>query len=209
MDRTLLLGAGMALLVTLSGCSALLGEDLTFAASKATIDDDALSEAGYETVSVESRSLNRTVSVAGQERTVRLTNWVATYDRDFGGDAGTPGTVVVLATPEVSIAGQSLNPVGQLSSTDLVDTLLEQYGPIGETTPAGTESMTVLGTETTVSSYRTTIDVEQRETPVLVHVTTVQDEGDYVVLLSVHPATVSADRAGVRTMFEGVTHDGK
>lgn len=205
MDRRVFLGAALALLVTLSGCGAILGGDLSFSASQATVDDQALASAHYTEQDVHQQALNRTFTVAGQTRQVNLTNWMASYSRDTSG-GGTPGSVVVLSTPSVTIAGQSLNPLGQLSSADLIDRLLEQYGNVGDVQPAGSQQMTVLGKNATVSSFRATITENGQQVPVLVHVTTVQHGDDYVVALAIHPANATAKNAGVRTMFTGIQH---
>lgn len=207
MDRTHVLAVAVALLVTLGGCAALTGGDLTYSASKATVAPQAVSAANYQEVSVQDQTVNRTVSVAGQDRTVRLTNWVATYRTQFSStNSPAPGTVVVLSTPQVSVAGQELNPVGNMPPDQLITTLLQRYGGVSDVTRVDAQQMTVLGESTEVSTFRTTMDFQGRTVPVLVHLATVKHQGDYVVVVGVHPTVVSPSKAGIQTMFTGVQH---
>ncbi|MFB6125349.1 MAG: DUF6517 family protein [Halanaeroarchaeum sp.] len=205
MDRRVILGAALAVLVTLSGCGAILGGDLSYSASQATVSEQALASAHYSEQDVHSQTVNRTFTVAGQTRQVNLTNWMASYSRDTSGGRS-PGSVVVFATPTVTIAGQSLNPLGQLSSADLIDRLLAQYGAVGDVQSAGSQQITVLGKNATVSSFRATITQNGQDVPVLVHVTTVKHGDDYVVALAIHPASATAEDAAVKTMFTGIRH---
>ena len=63
--------------------------------------------------------------------------------------------------------------------------------------------MTILGTNATVDTYATTLDVQGQSVDVTAHLTTVTAGDDYVVLAAIHPKDVPASDAGVRTMFEG------
>ena len=207
MDRRTLAVLGLALLVALSGCSLLTADTLEFSASQATVSDAAAADAGYEEVAVERQTANRTFSAAGQEREVRLTNWVATYQRDLGvGTSPAPGTVAVFATPEVSIAGQTLNPIGSMSDRELLETVLGQYGDVSDVSEQGTRTVRVLGSESTVVAFDATVRYQGQPVDVTIHLTRVNHGGDYVVAVGVHPALMSADQAGVDTMFEGIEH---
>lgn len=208
MDRRALAVLGLVTLVTLSGCALLTGDTLEFSATKATVSDSATAEAGYEEVSVEPRTINQSFTVADQERDVRVTNWVATYERDLVvGTTPAPGTVAVLSTPEISIAGQTLNPIGSMSDRELLDRLLEEEGGISDVTHDGTRTATVLGTETEVEMYQGTVEYEGQQVDVTIHLTRVNHGGDYVVALGLHPAAMNADQAGIDTMLTGIEHE--
>lgn len=208
MDRRALVVLALAGLVALSGCALLTGETLEFTAEKATVGDQTLSETGYEEVAVQEQTVNRSFSVAGEQREVRLTNWIASYQRGGSGSAPTPGTVTVLSTPEVSVAGQTLNPIGQLSPRDLLDQVLRGYGDVSGVEQQSSRTVTVLGQETNVTAFDATILVEGQEVPVTIHLTTVNHEGDYVVAVGVHPQALSPEEAQVDTMFRGIEHSG-
>ena len=208
MDRRSLAILGVIALVTLSGCALLTGDTLEFSATKATVSDAATDEAGYEEVSVEPRTINQSFTVADQERDVRVTNWVATYERDLMvGTTPAPGTVAVLSTPEISIAGQTLNPIGSMSDRDLVDRLLEEEAGVSDVNRVGTRTETVLGTETEVVTFEGTIEYEGQQVDVTIHLTRVNHGGDYVVAVALHPAVMNPEQAGVETMLSGIEHE--
>jgi hypothetical protein len=207
MNRRTLLSLAIVAMVTLSGCALLTGETLEFEASPATVSDSAQEDARYDEVSVESDTASRTFSVAGQEREVRLTNWVASYERDLEvTTTPAPGTVAVFATPEVSVAGQTLNPIGTMSEQELLELVVQQYEGLSDPTEQSTRTITVLGEETTVTTYAATVTYQGQEVDVLLHLTRVKHEGDFIVGVGVHPALMSADQAGIDTMLRGIEH---
>lgn len=201
---------GLLALVTLSGCALLTGETLEFEAEPATVSEEAWSEASYEEVGVEEEVVNRTFTVAEQDREVSLTNWVATYERDLGlAESPAPGTVTVLSTPEISIAGQTVNPLGRMSDRELLETLLQRYDAISGVEQQGTRTVTVLGDEAQVTTFASTVEYRGQEVDVTIHLTSVTHEGDIVVGVAVHPEVMTPEQAGVDTMFEGTVHSGE
>jgi hypothetical protein len=148
MNRQGVLAVAVALMIALSGCAFLTGGPLEFSASKATIADQAQQDAGYEEVSVEARNQSRNVTVAGQDREVRLTNWVATYERDLGVTTSpAPGRVLVLSTPTVSVAGQTLNPIASMSNREVLENVLQRYGGLANVQQVDTRNLTILETD--------------------------------------------------------------
>lgn len=207
MDTRAVVVLAVAAMVALSGCAVLTGETLEFSASKATVSDSAVEQAAYDEIAVEQKPVNRTFTVAGQEREVSLTNWVASYQRDLAVTTSpAPGTVTVLSTPEINIAGQTLNPIGTMSDRELLDTLLENYEGISDVSQEETRQIQVLGQSTDVTTFSAVIDYQGQEVEVTIHLTTVKHEGDVVVGVGVHPAVISSEEAGVDTMLSGIQH---
>lgn len=210
MDKRSLAVVGLLALVTLSGCALLTGETLEFEAEPATVSADAVSAASYEEVGVEEEVVNRTFTVADQEREVSLTNWVASYERDLGlATSAAPGTVTVLSTPEISVAGQTVNPLGRMSDRELLETLLQEYDAVSGVEQQSTRTVTVLGEGTEVTTFASTVEYRGQEVDVTIHLTSMTHEGDVVVGVALHPEVMTPDQAGVDTMFEGIEHGGE
>jgi hypothetical protein len=207
MNRRLLAVLALAGLVTLSGCALITGGTLEFSAQPATVSGDAQSEAGYDLVGVNAQTVNRTVDVLGMERTVSATNHVATYERDLAvATSGAMGTVVVFSTPEMSVAGQSVNPVGSMSPRQLLTAVSTGQGGVSNVEERGNRTVSVLGEDATVTVFDATRSVAGQEVEVTVHLLRVDHGGDHVVGLAVHPSVIDAEQAGVDAMFEGIEH---
>ena len=209
MNRRLLAVVAIVGLVALSGCALLTSDTLEFSAQPATVSEDAQDSAQYDLVGVEERTLNRSVDVVGVERQIKATNHVATYERDLAiATSEAVGSVIVLSTPEMSVAGQSVNPVGSVPPRQLFETLAIDQAGISDVEKRGNRTTTVLGEEATVTIFDGTAEYSGQEVDVTMHLVRVNHEGDYVVGLAVHPSVMSADQAGVDQMFEGIEHTG-
>lgn len=207
MNRRLLAVLALTGLIALSGCALITGETIEFSAQPATVSEDAQSSAGYDLVGVEARTVNRTVDVIGMERTVRATNHVATYERDLAvATSGAVGTVAVVSTPQMSVAGQSVNPVGSMGPRQLLTTVSAGQGGLSEVERRGNRTTTVLDRNATVTVFDATTTYAGQEVDVNVHVLRVDHGGDHVIALAVHPTLISAEQAGVDAMFEGIDH---
>ena len=208
MNRRLLAVVALVGLVALSGCALLTGETLEFSAQPATVSESAQETAQYDLIGVESQEINRTVDVLGQERRIVATNHVATYERDLAvTTTEAVGNVVLVSTPQMSVAGQSVNPVGSMGPESVLRTLGAGQG-VSDLSAQGNRTVTVLGEDATVTVFGGTSTVAGQEVDVTAHFLRVAHEGDYVIGLAIHPAVMSADQAGVDAMFEGIEHTG-
>ncbi|MFB6085285.1 MAG: DUF6517 family protein [Halodesulfurarchaeum sp.] len=207
MDRRTLAVVALVALVSLSGCALLTGETLEFSANAATVSNDTLQEARYDLRGVENQSISRTVEALGQERTIEATNWIATYERNRSVEStGAVGTVVVVATPQMIVAGQAVNPVGKLSPRQLLGTISTAQRGLSNVAFRDNRTVTVLGEDATVSVFEATTRVADREVDVTVHLVRVAHGEDYVIGVAVHPSVMTAEQAGVDTMFAGIQH---
>jgi hypothetical protein len=203
--------AVVALLLTAGCIGFLTGEEaLAFDADPVRVADDARAEAGYEEVRVESMAVNRSFTVAGETRNVSVTNHVAAYQRavDLGPLGSEPfARFTVLSTPEVEIAGRTLNPVGSLSDRELATRLQSQYDSIENVRFAGNRTVEVLGEGRTVSRFDATTTVAGTEVDLALHVAKFRHGEDFVVAIGVYPARLDGERARVETMLRGVEHE--
>lgn len=205
--------AGLAVLLVLSaGCLGVLtgSEPFVATASEAGVSAAALSETGFEAGETRTAWLNRTVDVAGQERDVRIRNYVATYQMQ--GSISPDGTVQfglfsVFSTPKVSIAGQGLNPIGRMPHGQLVEQVASQGGDIRDVQQEGTRELTVLGSSTEVTRFSAVAERSGQEVPVYIEVSRVEDGKDYVVAVGVYPQAAEDDvRPQVERLFTGIEH---
>ena len=183
-----------------------------FSSGTATVPASALEETGYETVGVEALEIDRTVSVAGQERRVIVTNQLAQYDKSVElptGDSYRGALFAVLATPAVEILGRTMNPVAQLGTGELARRVLSQYEGLGNLREDGTETVTVLGTETEVGRFLTDAEVAAGVTAeVRIHVAEAVRVGDdFVVAVGAYPTILSGEGEAVRTMMRAIEHE--
>ncbi|GAB3410869.1 hypothetical protein GCM10027435_01890 [Haloparvum alkalitolerans] len=196
--------AALAVVVLLAGCT---GGAYSFESSPASVPDGALSEAGYEPMEPEPFTINESVEVAGVSADVTATSWTATYP-----SSERQASLTVASTPDATIAGQSVNPVVRLSNEELVQRVLDRAGDsanlnASDVEVVGSETRTVLGTETEVTTFATTTQVNGEDVPLRIHLATVAHEGDVVVLVGLHPAAVD-EKATLLDLMETVEHQG-
>lgn len=210
--RSSALAGLLALLVLTTGCIGLItgSEPAVFTASEVGVSEAALSETDFQHEDTRAEWLNRTVTVAGQEREVRVQNQISTYRRPAQVDVSegiTFGYFVVAATPQAQIAGQALNPIGQMSPREMVDQLASGANNVEDVQREDERTLTVLGTDAQVVRFSGTVERGGQQIPVYVEVTRVQDGDDFVVAIGGYPQeNADAVRPGVTTLFEGIEH---
>ena len=173
----------VALVVVLAGCA---GGSYSYAADPASIDAGVLSDAGYEHAEPEAIEIEDQFEVAGQDVEIEIRSWVVGYDRSAG-----DGLLLVVSTPDATVAGQSVNPLARLSGTELITRALEASGEgdgeVRDVEEVAVEERTILETETTVRSYEGVLETDEGDVPIAFHLATVEHGDDVIVLLGVHP----------------------
>lgn len=210
MQRTSLAAVALSVVVLTAGCGFLLGtESLSFSASPATVGDSTLSETGYEETNVTEQTAARDFTVADQTRTVEVTNHLAQYERQVElGELGSQRAAVftVFATPEVEVAGQTFNPIQGLSEEEIIQQFQSNYEGVSVAERTGNESVTTLGTETSVEQFAGTATLGGAEVDVTIEITKVEHGSDFIVALAVYPERVDGEHDNVVTMVEGLDH---
>ncbi len=209
MDRKLIAGAFLTMLVLTSGCLGfILGDTLEVSASKGTVSDSALSQTGYEKAKVESVDVKRTYEAAGQSREVRVTNWVAQYDKTIGIEGvaeQTAAKFVVVSSPNVEIADKSFNPLDEFDNRDLVEKFVAGYGNVDNIETVGSRRTTLLGTKTTVTEFSATARSHGATVDVTIQATKIKHDGDFIVVLAVYPKKLD-ESDNVAQLLSGVQH---
>jgi hypothetical protein len=190
MDRKLIAGAFLTMLVLTSGCLGfILGDTLEVSASKATVSDSALSQTGYEKAKVDSIEVKRTFKAAGQSREV------------------TAAKFVVVSSPNVEIAEKSFNPLDKFNNRELVEKFVAGYGNINDIETVGSRQTTLLGKQTKVSEFSATARSHGATIDVTIQATKIKHDGDFIVVLAVYPKKLD-ESDNVSQLLSGVQHEG-
>lgn len=210
MHRRTAVAVALAALLATSGCLGVLGgDDLSFSASQATVSEDALQETGYEEVRVNESVITREFSVAGQSRNVTVTNWVAMYERTVDVPVLGERRAAVFgafASPEVSVLGQSFNPIADYSERELANLAQQQYSGLSIGQTASTRNVTVLNETTEVTKFEGSAEIGGQSVDVFVHVTKVKHDGDHVVAVAIYPQNLNGEQERVDALLTGLEH---
>lgn len=209
-------GAALALggIGATSGCLGVItgSEPAEFSANLASVPDSTLESTGFEEYRVEPLEITREFEAAGQTREVVVTNQLAQYDKaaEVFGERLRASLFVALSTPAVEIAGRTFNPVGDLSTRELAQRMLTRYDDVQNLSQEGEDTVSVLGTDTTVGLFTADATVAQNvTTEVTLHVAEAVRSGpDFVVAVGAYPSMLSDQGDDVRTMLRAVDHDG-
>ncbi|AHG04035.1 hypothetical protein HALDL1_10820 [Halobacterium sp. DL1] len=210
MHRRTAVVLAFAALVATSGCLGILSGPVTFSASAATVGDSTLDETGYEEASVTSSEITKTFSAAGQSKNVTVTNQVAMYERNVDVPVlGEQRAAVfsAFASPEVSVVGQTFNPIKDYSNRELAELAQEQYSSLSIGEEVGTRTVTVLEETAEVSKFDGTATFQGGQSvDVYVHVTKVKHDGDFVVAVAIYPQALDDEQQHVDALLEGLEH---
>ncbi|QDX41278.1 DUF6517 family protein [Salarchaeum sp. JOR-1] len=208
MSRRTAVAVALAALVLASGCLGFLSGPVTFNANKVTVEDSTLQSSGYEEVSVEKMQINRTFEAAGQSKTVEITNWVAQYEKRVSilGVERRAAVFGTFSSPEVSVLGQSFNPLDTYNDREIAQLIQQQYGTISDLNAVSNTTMTVLGHSTTVTKFSGTANFDGQSIDVFVHVTKVNDGGDIVAAVGVYPQQLDGEEEHVHTLLRNLRH---
>lgn len=188
----------------------LLGLETKVASADPAGADATAAAVGYEKTDTERIVQNESASVLGQTRTVRVTNHMTEYSKVMsipGMGEQRAATFVVLTTPEVSILGFSLNPVGDMGPPGIAERIEAQRGDISVGKKVGTTTVESLGTQTDVAKFEGSTTLDGGLTvSVYVHVTKVYHQGDYVLAVGAYPQLLDGERSNVLDMIRNLDH---
>lgn len=211
--RRQLIGAlGSAGIVATSGCLGILTGEEAYeqSASPVRASEGASQETGYELESMEEQTVEESFEVAGQERTVVATNWIATYEKSLEhpllGETET-GVFAAVSTPAFEIAGRTMSPVAEYSNRALVNLLASQYEQLEINEEVGTTTHSTLGSEVEVSKFDATATFNGQEIDVFVHVGSLQDGDDFVIPVGIYPQQrEDQEEPNIETLIESLEH---
>lgn len=205
--------AVLALLLVTSGCIGFVtgGKPLTFESGQVEVSQAAQRDTNYDRARAGTQAITRNFSVLGQTRQVKVTNYIAEYDR--GVTLPLLGTqelarFTVLATPKVSVLGRTFNPVADFSNRELVQLLQRKYTAIQNVRLVGNRTVTILGEEVRVSKFSARATIQDGQTiDVYLHIAKTETDEDFVIAVAVHPQTLPAEQQAVNRLLGGIEHE--
>lgn len=193
----------------LSGCTQLASGDgpITREASPAEISSDALDETGHELQEEREETVSREFEVGGETRQVEATNYATVYTKTIG-DTSTEGSLFALvSTPAFKVAGQSFNPVADFTNQEILEFVAGEFGEVSVNESVSETTVTVLGTETTVTKFDAEAAFNGERIPVYVHVTSVENEGDIIIGAGAYPQELEGqEEANITQLYGGISH---
>ncbi|WP_410765291.1 DUF6517 family protein [Haloferax sp. DFSO60] len=215
----------LVVIVVLAGC---LGGATTLSAEPATIPATAYESHGYIHGNTTEVPISQEVNVGPASRDVRANVWISGYSRPSNGTELT--AVTVISSPNVEVAGQSVNPLATLGSRELVSTGLSLFAQAQSTANApelnnirevGSQDVTILERETELVTYEGTVTIEPGErtvdgeqvqyeggeATVRIHVATVEHDGDVIVVFAL-TGTGSGEAETIAALASAVEHPG-
>lgn len=194
----------LASTLLLSGCSAVTSGETEYVAEEVTVSSTTVSDSQFTLERSEWRNRSRDVDVAGQERTINVSTRVEAYRGSEDRSA-----FALLATPGISVAGQSMNPIADMSEAEIVERLergLDEEGDLEDLEEERTYTVTAAGGERTVTEFSATARRSDESADVVIHVTKFEDGDDVVVGAGVHAAGDDDARGDIETMLGGIEH---
>lgn len=217
--RDALTATGVTALAATAGClDLILGEDLEYEASAATVSDAALDETGYEEQEVTDFTVDETFEAGGESRDVTVTNWQSEYDKEIEvsglgtglESSGRAAVFVAITSPQVEVLGQEFNPIADTDSDDIAEMLEDRYDGLDDLESTGAEDVSVLGESATATRYEGEVEVSALggEAEMVFFVTeTVQTGGDHAFVICGFPEHVEDDeRPNFDDLLDGLEH---
>lgn len=210
--RRLLHATGGLLAVATAGCTGLLGDEpVSFEADPAIVPADVRDDTGYSLHDQTTDTVTRTYSVAGQERTVEVTNHIAEYDRaiQLGGMRFQAAVFTVLSTPQIDVLGRSFNPVRDMSNRELARELQHQYEEVSDISFRDEYTIPILDSQTTVGRYdanaRLAGSADSLTVDIVLHVSDpIEAADEFVVCVGGYPTQID-DADAIMTLMQSVT----
>lgn len=211
--RRQLIGAvGATGVAATSGCLGVLTGEEAYekTASPVRASDDASKQTGYELKGVEERTIEESFEVAGQQRTVKATNFIATYEKTLDhpilGETKT-GVFAAVSTPAFEIAGKTLSPVAEYSNKKLVSLIASQYEQLTVNEEVRKKSRSTLGKSIDVSKFDATATFNGQEIDIYVHVGKLRHNEDFVIPIGIYPQQrEDEEEPNIVTLIESLKH---
>lgn len=184
---------------------------LEFSSDRVAPTDSALEETGFEEMSVEEETFEETVE-AGVEREVKANFWLSSYSKalEIQGQSEEATAFVAVSSPNMSVAGRSLNPIDEMDSEELLDEFRGQIesgeADIQDVQHEETFSVSILDESRDVDLLRGQTEYQGEAIDIELVVASFAHEGDYLVLAGMYPEMFQDEGVNVETLLESAEH---
>lgn len=202
----------IVLLVPASLLSLVYSPSAEFAAQPATVDQGTVDEYGYEEVTSESFEVTEPVQVLGQTKSIVTTNHRENYERTVAvqNEQLNSAIFTVVSTPAIEVGNSPMNPIAEMSHKQILSEFSSDleggYEGLRNVTKVTEREGVLLGEQTTISQFETTVDANGETVAVSLYVGTVRSDGDIVVVVGGHPAPFAQERVSVLELLSAVDH---
>jgi len=118
-----------------------------------------------------------------------------------------PSAVTIVSLPDAQFFGESVNPLVRLPSDELIERFASMSeGNLENIEQSGERSVTLLGSETTVTEFNATFDAEEGSPPARLSIAKAAHEGDVVVIVGIEPDGESDDTEKLDRFISEVDH---
>jgi len=205
--------------VGMGGVAGCLGDDgIEGVAEPARIPD--ATAMGYDEDGPEEMAFNETIEVGGIEQDVNVRTYSAGYT-----SSDDETTVFLFSTPDISIAGISVNPLARLSGADLIARVIDEGlgsadsdGGVRDIESEDELDVRVLGEDRTVQVFSAVFEGEDAdrtvqadeldaddEIPIKLYVLSFAHEDDVILAVGLYPEPAEAGD-DVQALFEAIEH---
>lgn len=201
--RSVLTTIGSAGFVSLSGCP-FIGGPVEATAGEPRVGQSALDQTDYTHERSDQFKLEETVEVADESQEVSLTNWIVAYRKELDALETLPAQFSIVSSPTVSVAGRSVNPFRRIDEKRLLEKLASRLGHDGleNLEEVDDRNITVLDESVEFTEYK---GETEEGVDVTVHLGNLTHDGDFLMLLGVHPEEVDESDT-VATLAGGTEH---
>ncbi|WP_435318502.1 DUF6517 family protein [Haloarchaeobius sp. TZWSO28] len=209
LTRRTLLGSASAGIAATAGCLGILSGTSEFAADQAAVDEQVASDTNYVKQEPKEQTIEKTFSAAGQEKTVKVTNWVTQYYKTLDlpiASSQKAGVFALISSPKVEVVGQSFNPLKDWDERKLAKQIQSQYEGFSVGQQVDEFAVQILGSAKTVTKFEGTATLSGNEVDVYLLLTgAVGHESDFVVPMGIYPQEID-EQANVTKLMRNLVH---
>lgn len=202
----------VVLLVPASLLSLVYSSSAEFVAQPVTVDQGTIDEYGYEEVTSESFEVTEQVRPLGQDKSIITMNHRKNYQRTVTvqNERFDSAIFTTVSTPEIKVAGSPRNPLAGMSHRQILSEFSSDleggYQGLSNFTKVTEREGVLLSEQTSVSQFKTTVNVNNKTVDVFLYVGTIRSGDDVVVAVGGHPAPFAQERLSILELMASVEH---